>query len=105
MVQAGINLIRPDWVRLRLGFQLLNNVAWLTILFFLLKAGNWIVLAEIPGTSSESYRRTVDILNQYLLYTWIALSVVVAYVIFRQVRRFFRASKDQAPSAAGLHNK
>src|ERR1700730_2475290 len=94
MVQAGVNLIRPDWVRLHVVFRVMNNLAWLAILFFFLKAGNWIVLADISGTSTEGYRRTVDILNQTLFYTLVGLGLVAAYDISRHLRRLFRMSKD-----------
>jgi hypothetical protein len=105
MVQAGVNLFRPDWVRLPAIYRLVSNVAWITILVFLLKAGNWIVLADIPGASAESYRRTVEILNHSLIYALIGLSVVAAYDIFRNLRRLFRAQENHAPSSAAMHDK
>jgi hypothetical protein len=104
MVQAGVNLARPDWVRLPAIYRLVSNVAWITILIFLLKAGNWIVLKDIPGASAESYRRTVEILNHSLIYALIGFSVVAAYDIFRNLRRLLRTSKDQVP-AAGMRDK
>lgn len=101
MAQAGTNLIRPDWVRLRTGYQLLSNLMWLVILSFLLRAGSWIVVPEDAGTSTENFRRTAVILNQYLSYTLIGLSVMAAYAIFRNLRRLFRG--PQAPSASAVH--
>ena len=98
MAQAGINLIRPDWVRFRSVFRIINGLAWLTILSFLLRAGNWVVLADRPGVSTESYRRTVDILNQYLGYTLIGLAVVTAFSMLLEVRRLFRSSQKQTAS-------
>jgi len=96
MVQAGINLIRPDWVWLRSLFRIINDLGWITILLWVLRAGNWIVLANIPGSSAESYRRTVDILNPYLHYTLIGLVVVTAYSLFRDVRGVLRGSQTQS---------
>ena len=98
MVQAGVNLIRPDWVRLRSVYRVINDLGWIGILLFMLRAGNWIVLADIPGNSGESYRRTVDILNQYLGYTLIGLAVVTAYSLFRHLRLLFRESQGRASS-------
>ncbi len=98
MLQAGINLIRPDWVRLHSAFRAADNVGWIVILLFLLKAGNWIVLAEIPGSSVEGFRRTVDILNQYMFYTLIGLAVVAAYAVFRNIRRMVRGPRPSIPS-------
>jgi hypothetical protein len=92
MVQAGINLMRPDWVRLHTVFRVVNSLAWIAILLFLLRGGNWFTLAEVPTTSVESYRRTVDILNQCLFYVQIGLAIAAAYDAFRHLRRLFRLS-------------
>ena len=54
MVQVGVNLFRPDWVRLPAIYRLVSNVVWITILVFLLKSGNWIVLTDIPGASAKA---------------------------------------------------
>jgi hypothetical protein len=105
MVQAGLNLVRPDWVRLPAIYRLVSNVAWITILFFLLKAGNWVVLMDIPGASAESYRRTVEILNRSLIYALIGLSLVAAYDIFRNLRRLFRTQKNHSPSTTAMNVK
>jgi hypothetical protein len=96
MVQAGVNLIRPDWVWLRSLFRIINDLGWITILLLVLRAGYWIVLADKPGSSVESYRRTVDILNPYLCYTLIGLVVVTAYSLFRDVRVALRGSQTQS---------
>jgi hypothetical protein len=98
MAQAGMNLLRPDWVRLRTAYQLLSNGMWLVILFFLLKAGNWIVVPETAGTSAANYQGTAVILNQYLHYTLMGLSVVAAYTVLRHLHRLFR--RPQTPSAS-----
>ena len=105
MVQAGVSLVRPDWVRLPVIYRLVSNVVWIAILFFLLRAGNWIVLTDIPGTSAESYRRTVEILNRSLIYALIGLSVVAAYDVFRHLRRLFGTPKNHAPSTTAMNDK
>ena len=100
MVQAGVNLFRPDWVRLPAIYRLVSNVAWITILVFLLKAGNWIVLADIPGASAESYRHTVEILNHSLIYALIGLSVVAAYDMFATSAVSYAPQKTKSPLPA-----
>jgi hypothetical protein len=99
MAQAGVNLLHPDWVRLRTAYQVLSNGMWLVILFFLLRAGNWIVVPETAGASAASYQRTAVVLNQCLRYTLIGLSVVAAYAVFRHLRRLFR--RPRGTSASG----
>jgi hypothetical protein len=99
MTQAGMNLLRPDWVRLRRVYQLLSNAMWLVILFFLLRAGSWIVILQTSGSSAEDYRRTTVILNECLLYTLIGLSVVGAYAVSHELRRLFRRPGKGSGSA------
>jgi hypothetical protein len=102
MVQAGVNLMRPDWVRLRTVYQLLSNLVWLVILGFLLRAGSWVVVAEGAGSAGENFRRTAGILNQYLCYTLIGLGVAAAYAVFRHVRRLLRGTAVP-PVASARH--
>jgi hypothetical protein len=97
MAQAGMNLLRPDWVRLRTAYQLVSNMMWLVILLFLLRAGSWIV-PQTSGSSAEDYRRTAVILNQCLYYTLIGLSVVAAYSVYRGLRRLFRRPAENSSS-------
>ncbi len=101
MAQAGANLLRPDWVRLRTVYQLLSNAMWLVILFFLLRAGNWIVILQTGGSSAEDYRRTTVILNECLFYTLIGLSVVGAYAVFHELRRLIRRPGKGSGSTVG----
>jgi hypothetical protein len=98
MAQAGMNLLRPDWVRLRTAYQLLSNFMWLVILFFLLRAGSWIVVPDTAGTGS--YQRTAIVLNQYLRYILIGLSVAAAYAVFRHLRRLFRRARTSSAFTA-----
>jgi hypothetical protein len=100
MAQAGINLIRPDWIGLRTAYRIFANVGWLMILIFLLKAGNWVVLADVPGASTEGYPRTVEILNQCVAYALIGFGLVAAYSIFRYTWRLVRRMRTAASPAA-----
>jgi hypothetical protein len=102
MVQAGVNLMRPDWVRLRTVYQLLSNLVWLVILGFLLRAGSWVIVPEGTGSAGENFRRTAGLLNQYLCYTLIGLGVVAAYAVFRHVRRLLRGTAVP-PVASARH--
>ncbi len=98
MVQAGINLVFPSWVRLRDLFRVVGSAGWLVILFFLLRAGNWVVLGDIPGSPAKGFERTVEILNQCLLYTLIASAVIAAYNLFLHLRTLARGPQPPAPN-------
>ena len=96
MLQAAINLIRPDWVRLHLVHRLLNVAAWIVLFLFLLKAGPWVVLSDSVG-STEGYRRTVQVLNLLMIYGLAGLTAAVAYSFVRTLRRLVRLSRPDVP--------
>jgi hypothetical protein len=45
IVQGLINLVLPDWLRVMVVYRALTVAAWIVILFFLIKAGHWVILA------------------------------------------------------------
>jgi hypothetical protein len=100
MAQAGINLLRPDWVRLRTAYQMLSAAMWLVISLLLLRAGNWIVVPEAGGPLADSYHHTAIILNQCLTYVLIGVSMVAAYGVFHHLRRLVR--RAQTPSSSSV---
>jgi hypothetical protein len=95
MLQAGINLLRPDWVRLRSVFRIGSAIGWLLIWFFLFKAGTWVVLADMPGASTEGYRRTVAILNQCLYFGLLGASVAAVVDLLRHLHRLARSPRNR----------
>jgi hypothetical protein len=86
MLQALINFIRPDWVRLPIIYRALANAFWIVSFVFLIRAGQWVVLATPFGASAEGYVRTVAILNQITAYGLIALTALAGYELFRNLR-------------------
>jgi hypothetical protein len=100
MLQAGINLFRPDCVRLRSVFRIGSAIGWLLIWFFLFKAGTWVVLADMPGAPVESYRRTVAILNQCPYFGLLGASFAAVIDLLRHLYRLTRRSGSRMPSQA-----
>lgn len=101
MVQAGINLFRPDWVRLHYVYSVVCDIGWLVICFFLLKAGNLVVLVDLPGSPAFGYLRTVAILNQTFYFCLWGVVIVSAVNLFRHLRRLARPSPSGVSSRAG----
>jgi len=87
MLQALVNLIRPDWVRLPIIYRALGNAFWIVSFVFLIRARQWVVLAAPFGASVEGYVRTVAILNQIIAFGLTALTVLAGYDLFRNLRR------------------
>jgi hypothetical protein len=99
IVQAFINLLRPDWLRLMVLYRALTAAAWMIILFFLMKAGHWVVLAP-DGPQAEGFRRTANILNQVTVYGAGGFAAVAIYNLVRHLRRLLRLSRPGVPSPA-----
>jgi hypothetical protein len=99
IVQALINLLRPDWVRLLVVYRGLTAAAWVVVFFFLIKARQSVVLAT-DGPQADGFRRTVDILDHISIYIVAGLTVVAVYGFVRHLRRLVRLRRSDIPSPA-----
>jgi hypothetical protein len=99
MLQAVINLIRPDWVRLPIIYRALGNAFWIVSFVFIIRAGQWVVLSAPSGGATEGYARTVAILNQITAYGLTALTALAGYELFRNLRRLLLRPPPSLPSA------
>ena len=105
MVQAGINLFRPDWVRLRSVFRIVSGIVWLVICLILIKAGTWVVLADMPGSPAFGHLRTVAILNQTFYFCLWGAAIAAAIDLFRHLWRVSRRSPSGVSSRAGQQSQ
>jgi hypothetical protein len=96
ILQGFINLIRPDWLRLMVVYRALTAIAWLVILYFVLKAGPWVVLTP-DASQAEGFRKTADILNQVGTFSAVTFAVIAAYNLIRHLRRLMRLSGATKP--------
>ena len=103
IVQAFLNLLRPDWLRLMVLYRALTAAAWIVILFLLIKAGHWVVLAP-DGPQAEGLRRTANILDQITVYSAAGLTVAAIYNLVRHLRRLLRLSRLNGESLQKGHN-
>ncbi len=91
MLQGLINLVRPDWLRVMVAYRALTAIAWLVILYFVVKAGPLVVLTS-DASQAEGFRKTADILNQIGIYAAITFALIAVYNLFRHLRRLLRLS-------------
>jgi hypothetical protein len=91
ILQAFINLVRPDWLRLMVAYRALTAVAWMVVLYFVLRAGQWVVLAP-DGPKSEGFQKTATILNQLAVYLVAGFAMIAIYNFVRHLRRLIRLS-------------
>jgi hypothetical protein len=91
ILQGLINLVRPDWLRLMVLYRALTAIAWLVILYFVVKAGPWVILTS-DASQTEGFRKTAEILNQIGIYAAAIFALIAVYNLFRHLRRLMRLS-------------
>jgi hypothetical protein len=96
ILQGFINLIRPDWLRVMVAYRALTAIAWLVILYFVLKNGPLVILTS-DASQAEGFRKTAEILNQIGIYAAITFAAVAVYNLIRHSLRLVRLSS--APKA------
>ena len=89
MAQAGVNLIRPDWVRLLWLVRVATHAANLAICLFLIRAGVWVMAVE---GASAGYRQAVTIANQVIFYSLWATAAITVVTLWRDLQRLIRGS-------------
>jgi hypothetical protein len=103
IAQGLLNIWRPEWLRLMVLYRAITAVAWIVILFFILRAGHWVdVAADAP--QADSFRRTVQILNQLTVYLAAGFTAVSIYNFIRHLRRLLRLSRPNNLSAQNGHS-
>jgi hypothetical protein len=102
MAQAGINFVRPDWVRFRTIARAVLSVATLAIWCFLLKAGNWIVPESTSANSATDFSHIAQIANQCFFYGLILAIAISAFQLFRDLRRVVRSAPVKGAAAMVL---
>ena len=73
------------------AYRAVTAIAWLVILYFVLKAGPWVVLTS-DASQAEGFRKTAEILNQIGTYAAIVFALIAVYNFFRHLRRLVRLS-------------
>jgi hypothetical protein len=100
ILQGLINLVRPDWLRVMVAYRALTAIAWIVILYFVLKMGPLVVLTS-DASQAEGFRKTAEILNQIGTYAAIAFALIALYNLIRHARRLLKLSAS--PKAGTTH--
>lgn len=93
ILQAVVNLVRPDWIRLRLVVRLLIDAAWLAILAVLLTAGNWVTQAGTIGAQSGDNHPSVATINSYIFFSLLAFAGVSVIIVGHHAWQSIRAER------------
>jgi enterochelin esterase-like enzyme len=90
IVQAMINLVRPDWTWLRSIVRVAGGLTWLAILIFLLMGGNRFVLLDGDTLPAAETKQMLENFNNWLFYNLLIAAIVSAIIILFDIRRLFR---------------
>lgn len=94
MLQAGINLIRPDWVKLRSITKIGIDAATVAMWIYLLNAGQWVVAGnQNPPVVGPA---TLETINRFFFYGLLLAVAISAVQLLVRLRRF--AGGKQKPS-------
>jgi hypothetical protein len=98
MSNAGITLIRPDWVRLHWVMSILGGVGNLIVAYFLIIHGNPVVMTSVSGTPNAPH--VAQIVNQTIYYCiWFAV-VILILQLAKDVRRLIASQHIGTPAPA-----
>ncbi|MSR56683.1 MAG: hypothetical protein EXS05_03290 [Planctomycetaceae bacterium] len=101
MVQACVNLLRPDWKWLASVVRFGIGVVWLILLCNVMMAGDWVVLAGNATEPAEKSRRVLQQVNQLCFYSLLVTAVCSAVATWFDIRRLLggggKRSQDLGP--------
>jgi hypothetical protein len=93
MIHAGINIVRPDWMRFHRLMSVVTRAGEVVLCYFLIRAGSLVVSANATGP--VDYHRVAQIVNQTVYYViWVAAVISIAYL-----------AKDLSRLASGGHHR
>jgi hypothetical protein len=98
MINAGVTLVRPDWVRFHWLMRIVGNVGNLIVAFFLITRGKSVVMVTLSGTPNAAH--VAQIVNQTISFcVWFAVVTIIVQLA-KNVRRLISSQPTGAPAAA-----
>jgi hypothetical protein len=92
-VKSSLDLLRPQWTRLRVALALLLTGGGVIVMLFLLKGGDFVVLTDTG--QHVAYDRVMSIINDSMFWVLafaIAISILVTVL---EVRRIVHGDHQQ----------
>jgi hypothetical protein len=98
IVRASINLVRPDWVRFRGIVRVILHGGGLAIVYFLIKAGSWVTMADSVESAGGNSARTLEIINQCFFYLLVAAAIWSVATLVLRITQLIRQPRRQSGS-------
>jgi len=100
MVQAGVNLLRPDWIRFRSAGRAAMGAITLVVVYFLVRAQEWVLLTNPAADASGVHRHAMEIVNQAVFYSLLLAGLIVILLLVRDLWSLIRAERERPASRA-----
>jgi hypothetical protein len=100
MLQAAINFMRPDWVRLRSYTRIGMGVAGVVLWSFLLKTGPWVIPGDGAANLEGVRADTLRIVNECFYYSLVVAVIISSAQLLRALYRLARGTQHRAASRA-----
>ena len=98
MINAGITLVRPAWVRFHWLMRIVGNVGNLIVAFFLITRGKSVVMVSLSGTPNAAH--VAQIVNQTISFcVWFAVLTIIVQLA-KNVRRLISSQHLATPAPA-----
>ena len=94
IVRATINLIRPDWTLFRAVHSLFVNFGGLAVVYFLIRADNWVTAADSAAGGTSGYTHAAQIVNQWIYYALLVTAIFSAVMFVIKVTRLVRQPRQ-----------
>ena len=95
MIHAGINAIRPDWVRFHWLMSIATRIGELMLCYFLIRAGSLVVAVNASGP--VDYPRVAQIVNQIFYYgIWFCAAISIVRLA-KDVRQLLHGAARSVP--------
>jgi hypothetical protein len=95
MIHAGINAIRPDWVRFHWLMSIVTRVGELLLCYFLIRAGSLVVSVNASGP--VDYARVAQIVNQIFYYGIWFTAVISIMRLANDIRQLIHGAARSVP--------
>lgn len=98
IVRATINLVRPDWVLFRRVYSVFVRFGGLAVVYFLVRAGSWVVAEDSAGGGAGGYGHAAQIVNQWIYYGLLVTAIFSAVMLIVRVTRLIRPPRQSGGS-------
>lgn len=96
IIDSGVNVIRPDWIRFHWLMHILRRLGGLILCYLLVRTGNPIVIAHLGAAPDAA--RVAQIVNQTLNYSILFTAVIFIIQLVKDVRRLLVGNPGHVPA-------